>query len=1645
MKQVRLIRRFSVSAAVLALVASVGLVATGAQAAQPAQSVTVAPAPKPDLKPYRFLCLPRTGAPVPVGTAGDCTSAEQRVALTARESRVVTKDAKKALCVAKSGKGVRIINAREKCEPRERKVQRHRSVVMVSSPEKQTLISVPGAVAFRVATTSDLATVSVTDVETGGSPVTGIDYRLSADDGATWTSWMARSGKSFTIADLGPCTYEIELRGVNVLGAGPASAAERFALKRPGECVAADGVRAAMPAAPAAPSNVRVTVKEPRDGEPRGSVIATVRFSAPVDPGTQPITGYEYMLSTSGGDSFGDWTPTGSAGTTFQVTGLMPGETYMVLVRARNAVGAGAASQDATFGAPTVGTFAVTADGPFSSGTGSAIVTSGEYVATLDPAQIREAGSSIVEFQYRWKERDDYQWSQHITVDPTDTFDLASLALVLGDSYQVEIRARNASGHGPWQAFEQYLEPTRTPDAPGVTLGPVDGISALSASITATLTPPYDGGTPVTEYRYRSKRAGAGPEGWSDWSTLAVADGPTYTISGFEPGVAYDLEFDAVNADGAGPATEPGAFGAPVVALPTLDAGTFTSDARSDVITSGSYTGRITTRESAGSDITALQWRWADSTDADNWSAAADASADNFLDFTLDFTGRELGRTYLIEMRAVNATGVGPWSSSASVTPTRVPDAPVIVFAPQTGFAVVTNGFFNGGTPVTSYVYEWMQVPGGTWSAPVTSPASQNPLTVQAPPSGEAYMYRFAAVNAVGQSAWSDPLSYVTDPTAPSIARVTPTASGATLEVNPPTFRGGADIVRYDIEVSSDSGVTWATPTVTGSDSPFTVSGLTSGRDYMVRVRAVNEAQLASPWVTAQFRTNGIPAAPTLTGATLVGTAADVNFTPGPNGGAAITGYVVELSNNGQVVSSGPAPLSGTTSPIRVAGLAGSGSTWIRMAAENEVGRGPWSDWFEVTALAPPTSVTLGYDDAARSVAVSWPAVSGVSGYEVRYATSAYTSGTPGSFGAPQAVVGTQFSIAATQGLAYYVQVRSVGASGPGSWSTTARVDALGAISAPIITGVDYPLVPGAASSRYLAVSWRVPSTGGWQLGRYSLTCAAGFTAYTSGGAVSGTSGTTSGNYCSPNESAITLTVFDREQVGSGSTSFTISAPTVPTGVVAQVQGTTADVSFTAGELTWPRVSGYQYRLSSNGGSTWMSAINAGAGTSFSVTGLMAGSDYQVQVRGTSSAGAGQWSAPATFTVGAVPAQLSGLQAASTPAGISVSFSPAPMADQVLRYEYQIRSSAPEFGPPTSIGTVTTAVVDGLTAGASYDVQVRAVNAIGAGPWSATATSTAAVSTRPGAPTATASGPGGTTVTIVPTFVPEGDPIVTYGLNVNGEFDQESSDPNIEVTVLPGEEIWVAPYVITASGQGSPLGERVTVPGTPAVVTAPGQPTLSLAFDPRTSDIVWTVTPSQDSGGFELKGYEIELTDGESTVSLDVLVTSNTSPSSGMANWNSTGNVTARVRTQNLANLYSAWSTPVSITIPMVTFAATCSADGDAGAVPVDCAPENDADAMLMATAQSMMMADDEMMPGCVMVDEETMHCPVNAMIVMERMAAMGPDGNADVPLVSNAMMLAAPASMDGLMQGNEAPDPDGVHFGDAEPMAALREDGADS
>ena len=80
---------------------------------------------------------------------------------------------------------------------------------------------------------------------------------------------------------------------------------------------------------------------------------ANLSWSIPSYNGGSAVTNYEYELNASG-----TWTSTGSTDTTYSITGLTPGTSYSVKVRAVNSVGAGAESGSLSF-TPTKSTTSV--------------------------------------------------------------------------------------------------------------------------------------------------------------------------------------------------------------------------------------------------------------------------------------------------------------------------------------------------------------------------------------------------------------------------------------------------------------------------------------------------------------------------------------------------------------------------------------------------------------------------------------------------------------------------------------------------------------------------------------------------------------------------------------------------------------------------------------------------------------------------------------------------------------------------------------------------------------------------------------------------------------------------------------------------------------------------------------------------------------------------------------------------------------------------------------------------------------------------------------------------------------------------------------------------------------------------------------
>ncbi|MCY4233803.1 MAG: fibronectin type III domain-containing protein, partial [Bacteroidetes bacterium] len=177
---------------------------------------------------------------------------------------------------------------------------------------------------------------------------------------------------------------------------------------------------------------------------------------------------------------------------------------------------------------------------------------------------------------------------------------------------------------------------------------------------------------------------------------------------------------------------------------------------------------------------------------------------------------------------------------------------------------------------------------------------------------GTARHYRVRAINSAGSSGWSNTANATTaSPTAtvPGVpTSLTATASGQTiinLSWTAPTSNGGAAISGYRIEVSTNGGSSFSQLVASQSGTSYSHTGLTAGTARHYRVRAINSVG-SSVWsntanATTASPTATVPGVPTSLTATASGqTIINLSWTaPTSNGGAAISGYRIEVSTNG--------------------------------------------------------------------------------------------------------------------------------------------------------------------------------------------------------------------------------------------------------------------------------------------------------------------------------------------------------------------------------------------------------------------------------------------------------------------------------------------------------------------------------------------------------------------------------------------------------------------------------------------------------------------------------------------------------------------------------------------------------------------------
>ncbi len=228
---------------------------------------------------------------------------------------------------------------------------------------------------------------------------------------------------------------------------------------------------------------------------------------------------------------------------------------------------------------------------------------------------------------------------------------------------------------------------------------------------------------------------------------------------------------------------------------------------------------------------------------------------------------------------------------------------------------------------------------------------------------------------------------WVAAPAAPTSLNATPGDGSVSISFTAGAD-GGASITNY--KYSTDDGSTWMEFDPSVTSSPVSISGLTNGTTYKVKLRAVNTSGdgAASSAVSVTPRTT--PAAPTSLVVTPGDSSVSVAFTAGATGGAAISKY--EFSTDGGTTW---ADAVGTTSPVTVNGLTNYTAYTIKLRAVNIAGNSDPSD--ASASVTPAQSGPTLCPSTALSkfkIQACWNAFTPTRGTVMRYQANVFVTGT---------------------------------------------------------------------------------------------------------------------------------------------------------------------------------------------------------------------------------------------------------------------------------------------------------------------------------------------------------------------------------------------------------------------------------------------------------------------------------------------------------------------------------------------------------------------------------------------------------------------------------------------------------------------------
>ena len=273
-----------------------------------------------------------------------------------------------------------------------------------------------------------------------------------------------------------------------------------------------------------------------------------------------------------------------------------------------------------------------------------------------------------------------------------------------------------------------------------------------------------------------------------------------------------------------------------------------------------------------------------------------------------------------------------------------------------------------------------------------------------------------------------------TVPNAPTSLSATAGDGQATISFTPGS-NGGSAITNYKYSLDGTNFLDFS-PSITSS--PVTISGLTNGTSYTVYLKAVNARGDSSASTSVSVTPSTAPSAPTSLSATAGDGQATISFTPGSNGGSAITNYKYSLDGTTYTALS---PID-SSSPITISGLTNGTSYTVYLKAVNARGDSSASTSVSVTpstAPSAPTSLTATAGDGQTTISFTAGSDGGsaITNYKYSLDGTNYTALSPTDSSSPVTISGL------TNGTSYTVYLKAVNANGDSSASSSVSLTPL--------------------------------------------------------------------------------------------------------------------------------------------------------------------------------------------------------------------------------------------------------------------------------------------------------------------------------------------------------------------------------------------------------------------------------------------------------------------------------------------------------------------------------------------------------------------------------------------------------------------------